>query len=55
MGSVEDNTTFDVPKECVAGVVVNEGADFHVEVKNVPVPEIGTSENTNHGFPYTFI
>lgn len=51
MGSVEDNTTFDIPKECVAGVVVNEGADFHVEVKNVPVPEIGTSENTNNGFP----
>lgn len=32
--------TFDIPKECKAGVVVNEGPDFHVEVQNVPVPEI---------------
>lgn len=33
--------TYDIPKECIAGVVVNEGPDFHIEVKNVPVPEIG--------------
>lgn len=32
---------FDIPKECKAGVVVNEGPDFHVEVKMVPVPEPG--------------
>ena len=32
--------TFDIPKECKAGVVVNEGPDFHIEVQNVPVPEI---------------
>jgi hypothetical protein len=37
------DTTFDIPKECLAGVVVNEGPDFRVEVKNVPVPEIGMS------------
>lgn len=34
-------TSFYVPKECKAGVVVNEGPDFHVEVRNVPVPEPG--------------
>lgn len=33
--------TFDIPKECKAGVVVNEGPDFHVEVQMVPVPEPG--------------
>jgi hypothetical protein len=33
--------TFDIPKECKAGVVVNEGPDFRVEVQMVPVPEIG--------------
>ena len=35
--------TFDIPKECKAGVVVNEGPDFRVEVQMVPVPEISTS------------
>lgn len=34
--------TFDIPKECTAGVVRNEGPDFYVEVTKVPVPEIGT-------------
>ncbi|PSN73971.1 GroES-like protein [Corynespora cassiicola Philippines] len=36
--------TFDIPKECKAGVVVNEGPDFHVEVQMVPVPEIKPNE-----------
>ncbi|XTI82788.1 alcohol dehydrogenase 1 [Cenococcum geophilum] len=36
--------TFDIPKECKAGVVVNEGPDFHVQVQNVPVPEIKPNE-----------
>jgi hypothetical protein len=37
----EDKTPmFDIPKECKAGVVVNEGPDFRVEVQMVPVPEI---------------
>jgi hypothetical protein len=33
--------TFDIPKTCKAGVVVNEGPDFHVEVQDVPVQEPG--------------
>jgi hypothetical protein len=33
--------SFDIPKECKAGIVVNEGPNFRVEVKMVPVPEIG--------------
>lgn len=32
---------FDIPAECIAGVVVNEGPNFEVQVKKVPVPEIG--------------
>lgn len=32
---------FDIPAECWAGVVVDEGPNFHVEVQKVPVPEIG--------------
>lgn len=35
--------TFEIPKTCKAGVVVNEGPDFRVEVQDVPVPEIGRS------------
>lgn len=35
------NQSFDIPKECKAGVVVDEGPNFRVEVKMVPVPEIG--------------
>jgi hypothetical protein len=38
----EKTPTFDIPKECKAGVVVNEGPDFRVEVQMVPVPEIST-------------
>ena len=37
----EKATSFDIPKECKAGVCVNEGPDFRVEVQMVPVPEIG--------------
>lgn len=33
--------TFDIPKECIGGVVKNEGPDFYVSVEKVPVPEIG--------------
>ncbi|KAF9885382.1 hypothetical protein FE257_013000 [Aspergillus nanangensis] len=36
--------TFDIPTECKAGVVVNEGPQFHVEVQMVPVPEPGPDE-----------
>jgi hypothetical protein len=35
--------TFDIPKTCKAGVVVNEGPDFYVEVQDLPVPEPGMS------------
>ncbi|OJD34297.1 alcohol dehydrogenase [Diplodia corticola] len=35
---------FDIPKTCKAGVVVNEGPDFRVEIQDVPVPEPGPSE-----------
>ncbi|KAI9737148.1 MAG: hypothetical protein M1834_000741 [Cirrosporium novae-zelandiae] len=31
--------SIEVPKTCKAGVVVNEGPNFHVEVQEVPVPE----------------
>lgn len=36
--------TFDIPKECLAAVVKNEGPDFYVEVEKVPVPEIGPND-----------
>ncbi|KAH7115041.1 chaperonin 10-like protein [Dendryphion nanum] len=36
--------TFDIPKECKAGVVVNEGPDFRLEVQMLPVPEIKPNE-----------
>lgn len=39
--------TFDIPKTCKGGVVVNEGPDFHVEVQDVSVPEPGERK------PYT--
>lgn len=39
MGSIVPH--FDIPTHCKAGVVVNEGPDFHVEVQMVPVPEAG--------------
>ncbi|PQE19612.1 alcohol dehydrogenase protein [Rutstroemia sp. NJR-2017a WRK4] len=38
------DTQFDIPKTCKAGVVVNEGPDFHVEVQDVPVPEPGPND-----------
>jgi propanol-preferring alcohol dehydrogenase len=34
-----DTKTFDIPKNCKAGVVVNEGPDFTLKVEDVPVPE----------------
>lgn len=33
--------TYDIPKKCKAGVVVDEGPNFRVEVQEVDVPEIG--------------
>lgn len=40
MATEQKEQVFDIPKECKAGVVVNEGPDFRVEVQMVPVPEI---------------
>lgn len=40
----EATPSYDVPKECNAGVVVNEGPDFHVEVRKVAVPEPGPDD-----------
>lgn len=34
--------TYNIPKTCKGGVVVNEGPDFHVEVQEIPTPEPGT-------------
>lgn len=31
----------EIPKKCKAGVVVNIGPDFHLEVQDVDVPEPG--------------
>ena len=33
---------FEIPKKCKAGVVKNEGPDFHIEVMDVDVPQIST-------------
>lgn len=41
MGSVTDTPQFEIPTHCKAGVVVDEGPNFHVEVQMVPVPEPG--------------
>lgn len=30
-----------IPKKCKAGVVVNEGPDFRIEIQEVDVPEPG--------------
>ncbi|OQE21691.1 hypothetical protein PENSTE_c011G00235 [Penicillium steckii] len=35
---------FDIPALCKAGVVVNEGPDFRVEIQMVPVPEPGPDD-----------
>jgi hypothetical protein len=33
---------FEIPKECKAGVVYNEGPNFELKVEMVPVPEPGS-------------
>jgi hypothetical protein len=38
--------SFEVPKECKAGVCYNEGANFELKVEMVPVPEPGTVVST---------
>ncbi|KAF2736209.1 alcohol dehydrogenase 1 [Polyplosphaeria fusca] len=44
MAQDEKQQVFSIPKTCKAGVVVNEGPNFHVEVRDVPVPEIKPNE-----------
>jgi len=44
MASDGATTQPEIPKTCKAGVVVNEGPDFHVEIQDVPVPEPGPDE-----------
>jgi hypothetical protein len=39
-----------VPKRCKAGVIVNEGPDFHMEIVEVDVPEPGMLSRS-HGLP----
>lgn len=36
-----DYSQVEIPTHCKAGVVVNEGPEFHVEVQMVPVPQPG--------------
>ncbi|TLD37519.1 alcohol dehydrogenase [Venturia nashicola] len=36
--------TFDIPKQCKAGVVYNEGPDFELKVEMVDVPEPGPND-----------
>ena len=38
MGSVEEIA---IPKKCIAGVCVDEGPDFKLQVEEVDVPEPG--------------
>lgn len=47
MSSNTETLQFDIPALCKAGVVVNEGPDFRVEVQMVPVPEPGEYSYTN--------
>ncbi|KAI9699539.1 MAG: hypothetical protein M1820_007170 [Bogoriella megaspora] len=44
MAANGEEKQYDIPKECKAGVVVNEGPNFHVEIQMVPVPEPGPDE-----------
>ncbi|KAF2140438.1 uncharacterized protein K452DRAFT_229934 [Aplosporella prunicola CBS 121167] len=40
----DDEPHFDIPTKCKAGVVVNEGPDFHVEIQDVDVPSPGPDD-----------
>ncbi|CAI7630241.1 unnamed protein product [Penicillium discolor] len=44
MSPKTETLQFDIPALCKAGVVVNEGPDFRVEVQMVPVPEPGPDD-----------
>lgn len=45
---------FDIPAECIAGVVKNEGPDFEIEVKMVPVPEPGEPDRLARAMLFFF-
>ena len=47
-GTSDGTPHFEIPKECKAGVVVNAGPNFHVEVQMVPVPEPGMRPLPSH-------
>lgn len=47
MSTNTETLEFDIPALCKAGVVVDEGPDFRVEVQMVPVPEPGEYFQTN--------
>lgn len=55
MAESNGTTTFEIPKKCKAGVVVNEGPDFHVEVQEVDVPEIATLLPSRSFLPIQFL
>lgn len=42
---------YDIPAQCKAGVVVNEGPDFHVEVVDVDVPKYAPLHPSSLGVP----
>lgn len=51
MDSVKDTPFSEEPTHCKAGVVVNEGSDFRIEVHVVPVPELYTENLTQRNLP----
>ena len=42
------NGSVEIPKTCKAGVVVDEGPDFKLEVEDVPVPEPGSCSSPTY-------
>ncbi|KAJ5549186.1 hypothetical protein N7513_006420 [Penicillium frequentans] len=44
MNPVREEPHFEIPSHCKAGVVINEGPNFRVEVQMVPVPEPGPED-----------
>jgi len=52
MAETQQEPVFDIPKTCKAGVVVDEGPNFRVEVQDVPVPEIRTSSSLSRSTTY---
>lgn len=55
MGSVTETQHYDIPTHCKAGVVVNEGPNFHVEVQMVPVPEPGMKHTSRSSHSQNYL